>query len=167
MKFMKRVIVVAAASLSLVSSAFAGSGIFGSYVAIDADGPGSAVLTWYGAQQAGSNQLTAFDQLNLGSFAMGSQAYIAGAEIETYKNSGSDVTGATLFYRVDTGAWQNASIGFTANSSFANAAGNTFSGDGDQKWAQLSNTGIDFLSGVGVGQHTLQIYFGAGSTDGG
>jgi hypothetical protein len=38
--------------------------------------------------------------------------------------------------------------------------GNAFaSTPGDQKWAQLSGTPIDFLAGLGAGEHTLEFYW--------
>ena len=146
-------------ALATSLSAVADTGVFGSYVAIDADGAGSASYTWYGAQQPGPNTLVGFDGLDLGSFAQGASATIAGAELLTWKNGGSNVTGGLLHWRIDGGAWQNVSIGFTSNAAFNDAAGNTFSGAGDQKWAQLASSNIDFLTGLAAGTHTLNVYF--------
>ncbi|TDM06891.1 MAG: hypothetical protein C4K60_16280 [Ideonella sp. MAG2] len=146
--------------------ATAATGVFGSFVAIDPDGAGAASSTWYGTQQPGAVKLTDFEGLNLGSFAQGATATISGGELLTWKNGGSDVTGAVLNWRVDGGAWQSISIGFTSNATFNDAAGNTFTNGGDQKWAQLSNTTTNFLSGLAAGNHTLDIYFNSNTNEG-
>jgi len=157
---------LASASLLALPALAASTGVFGSYIAIDQDGPGPGALSWYGAQQPGPVTLSSFNGLNLGTFALGSVAYIAGAELETWKNGG-DVLSAKLNYRVDSGAWQTANIAWTSNSAFNDAAGNTFTGSGDQKWAQLSGAPLNFLSGVGAGTHSLEVFYTAqSSTDG-
>ena len=157
------------ASVALVAAAvpaWAGTGVFGSYLAIDPDGPGAATATWYGASQPGSNQLTAFNGLNLGSFLLGSTATFAGGELLSWKNGGGNVTGGVLRWRVDGGAFQDIAINFTANSTFTDRAGNTFTNAGDQRWASLSSTNTNFLSGVAAGAHTLQVYFTAFTNEG-
>lgn len=158
---------LAAAALAGSMAAQADAGIFGSYVAIDKDGPGANAYVWYGAQQPGSNMLSAFNGLDIGSYTVGDQAYISGGEVLTFKNNGSDVTGALLNWRVDGGAFQAVNIGFTANAQFNDAAGNSFNGNGDQKWAELSLPDIDFLSGVDAGTHTLEIFFSASTANDG
>ena len=153
---------LAAASLP----ALAATGVFGSYLAIDPDGPGAAVSTWFGGQQPGANRLTAFNGLNLGSFALGATATLAGGELLTWKNGASDVTGGVLHWRVDSGAFQDIAINFTANATFADRAGNTFINGGDQRWAGLATTSTNFLSGIAAGSHTLQVYFTAFTNEG-
>ncbi len=165
MKLLTRTL-LAAAALAGSMAAQADAGIFGSYVAIDKDGPGANSYAWFGAQQPGSNLLTAFNGFDIGSYIVGDAAYISGGEVLTFKNGGSDVTGATLNWRVDGGAFQAVNIGFTSNAQFNDAAGNSFNGNGDQKWAELSPSNIDFLSGIGAGEHTLEIFFSAGSNGG-
>lgn len=157
------------ASVALVAAAvpaWAGTGVFGSYLAIDPDGPGAATATWYGATQPGSNQLAAFNGANLGSFLFGSTATFAGGELLSWKNGGGNVTGGVLRWRVDGGAFQDIAINFTANSTFTDRAGNTFTNAGDQRWASLSSTNTNFLSGVAAGAHTLQVYFTAFTNEG-
>jgi hypothetical protein len=146
--------------------AWAGTGVFGSYLAIDPDGPGAAAATWYGASQPGSNLLTAFNGVNLGSFLLGSTATLAGGELLSWKNGTGNVTGGVLRWRVDSGAFQDIVINFTANSTFTDRAGNTFSNAGDQRWASLATTSTNFLSGVAAGAHTLQVYFTAFTNEG-
>lgn len=155
-----------AALLALSLPAAAGTGAFGSYLAVDTDGPGAAAATWYGASQPGSQTLTSLNGLNLGSFSIGSTATLSGAELLTWKNSGGDVTGAVLHWRVDGGSYQDIAINWTANASFTDRAGNTFTNGGDQKWAGLTNTSANFLAGLTAGSHTLQVYFTALTNEG-
>lgn len=157
------------ASAALVAAAvpaWAGTGVFGSYLAIDPDGPGAAVTTWYGASQPGSKLLTPFNGLNLGSFLLGSTATLTGGELLSWKNGTGNVTGGVLRWRVDGGAFQDVAINFTANATFTDRAGNTFSNAGDQRWASLTSTSTNFLSGVAAGAHTLQVYFTAFTNEG-
>lgn len=146
--------------------AWAGTGAFGSYLAIDPDGPGAATATWYGASQPGPATLTPFSGVNLGSFLLGSTATFAGGELLTWKNGTGNVTGGVLRWRVDSGAYQDIAINFTANATFTDRAGNSFSNSGDQRWAALTNTSTNFLSGVAAGAHTLQVYFTAFTNEG-
>jgi hypothetical protein len=148
-----------------VAPAYADTGIFGSYVAIDPDGPGAGALVWYGAQQPGPSSLTSFNGLDLGSFVQGSVATIAGAEVLTWKNSGADVTGALLNWTVTGSAFQSQAIGWTADAPFNDAAGNAFgaAGSGDQKWAQLSAP-VNFLAGLAPGNHVLTVYLQSTTT---
>jgi len=149
-----------------VGQSQAATGVFGSYVAIDPDGPGGVGFTFYGAQQPGPNFLTAFNGLNLGSFYVGDIAQIAGGELLTFKNGGGDVTGAELQWRVNPGgSFAAVNLGFTANATFNDAAGNTFSTSGDQKWAQIAST-PNFLSGLTPGSYTLEVFFRAFTNEG-
>lgn len=156
-----------AALLASGAASAAAVGIFGSYVALDADGPGAAGFAWYGGTQPGPVTGPAFHGADLGDFTLGAQAYISGAEVLSWKNSGGDVTGAFLAWRVDGGAFTTQAIGFTSDRPFNDAMGNPFaSTPGDQKWAQLSGTPIDFLAGLGAGDHTLELYWSIGSNIG-
>ncbi len=162
-----RSLLATAALLASGAASAAAVGIFGTYVAIDVDGPGAGGFSWFGGTQPGPATGPAFHGAGLGSFALGAQAYISGAEVLSWKNSGGDVTGAFLSWRVDGGAFTTQSIGFTSNRPFNDAMGNAFAGtDGDQKWAQLSGTPIDFLAGLGAGDHTLEVYWSISSNIG-
>ena len=162
---LKRMTVAAALVVAAVP-ALAGTGVFGSYLAIDPDGSGGAGAMWWGALQPGSQQLTTFTNANLGTFAMGSTATLAGAELLTWKNGGGDVTGGVLRWRGDGGAYQDLVINWTANAAFTDRAGNTFSNAGDQRWSALATTTANFLAGLGAGSHTLQVYFTAFTNEG-
>jgi hypothetical protein len=167
---MKKLAVVLSSLLALAVSpvAFASSGIFGSYIGVDTGGGN----TWYGAQQPGSNYLTAFNGLNLGTFTIGSSVLISGGEVLTYKNGGSDVTGAALEWRVNqltptssTGTFASIGIGFTTNATFNDAANNTFSSGGDQKWSSIASN-PNILLGLTSGTYELEVFLRASSTDG-
>lgn len=155
-----RTLLATAALLAGGAASAAAVGIFGSYIAIDADGPGAAGFAWYGGTQPGPTTGPAFHGADLGDFALGAAAYISGAEVLSWKNGGGDVTGAVLSWRVNGGAFTSQAIGFTSDLPFNDAMGNVFaSTPGDQKWAQLSGTPIDFLAGLGAGEHTLELYW--------
>lgn len=155
----------AALAWAALSPARADTGIFGSYVAIDRDGPGAGALVWYGAQQPGPGSLAPFNGLDLGSFVQGSVATIAGGEVLTWKNSGADVTGALLNWKVTGASFQSQAIGWTADAPFNDAAGNAFgvAGSGDQKWAQLSAP-VNFLAGLAPGNYALTVYLQSTTT---
>ena len=163
---MIRRLCVSAALAAAAVPAWAGTGVFGSYLAIDPDGPGATAATWYGAAQPGNKLLTAFSGVNLGSFQPGSTATLSGGELLSWKNGTGDVTGAVLRWRVDSGAFQDLVINWTANSTFTDRAGNTFTNAGDQRWAALANTSTNFLAGLTAGAHTLQVYFTAFTNEG-
>lgn len=151
--------------LATALPAAAATGVFGSYLAIDPDGDGPAQSIWFGAQQPGSRMLTSFNGASLGSFQLGASAKLSGAELLTWKNGGSDVTGGVLNWRVDSGAYQSVAINFTANATFTDRAGNGFGNAGDQRWASLASA-PDFLAGLTAGTHTLQVYFTAFTNQG-
>ena len=77
-----------------------------------------------------------------------------GGEIKSYKNGGSDVTGAFIHYRVY--KQTDPAPAFTElNLPFADDLGN-----GDQKWAQ-TNAGVDILAlaTAGNGDYFLEVYW--------
>lgn len=158
-----------AAGLAASLPAVAGTGVFGSYLAVDVDGPGLAAATWFGASQPGPSVLTAFNGADLGSFVSGATATLAGAELLTWKNGTGDVTGAVLHWRVDGGSYNDLTINWTANvsnGSLVDRAGNVTSTAGNQKWANLAITNVNFLSGLPAGVHSLQVYLTAFTNEG-
>lgn len=157
---MNKTLGLCALLLAAALPAAAATGVFGSYLAIDPDGDGAATPIWFGGLQPGSSLLTSFNGASLGSFQLGATATLSGAELLTWKNGGSDVTGGVLNWRVDGGAYQSVAINFTSNATFQDRAGNSFGNAGDQRWASLS-TAPNFLSGVAAGTHTLDVYFTA------
>lgn len=162
---MNKTLGLCALLLAAALPAAAATGVFGSYLAIDPDGDGATTATWFGGQQPGSRLLNSFNGASLGSFQLGATATLSGAEMLTWKNGGSDVTGGVLNWRVDGGAYQSVALNFTSNATFVDRAGNSFGNAGDQRWASLASA-PNFLSGLAVGTHTLQVYFTAFTNQG-
>ena len=144
------------------SSAHAAVGLFGSYIGVDG--------TWYGASQPGSNYLTAFDGTDLGSYNVGDNLLLTGAELLTYKNGGSDVTQGHIFYNVHDqgvgpGSFTDVTVNWTSNAPFNDAANNFFNNSGDQKWSGISST-PDLLTGLGAGSYEVEVYLMINSSEG-
>jgi hypothetical protein len=90
----------------------------------------------------------------------------------TFKNGLSDVTGTTLNYRIYTagspsGSFTPLSIGFTANATFADAAGTSYTNAGDQKWSNSASWNpVNLLTGLTPGNYEIDIYLEAATSDG-
>jgi len=148
---------IAATAFAAASLAQADAGTFGSFVSVDG--------SWYQGNNPGTKQLASLAGANFGSFAAGSGATLDNAEILTWKNSGGDVTGATLYWSVDGGAYQAVALGFEQNNPVTDPAGNTYDTGGNQVWGGLSQA-ADFLQGLTVGSHSLNVYLTADTTSG-
>lgn len=147
---------LAAAALIAASAAHADSGTFGSYVSVS----GSYYQgTGFGAASP------ALNGANLGSFAAGSSLLLDGAELFTYKNNGSDVTGAELDYSIDGGAFVSLSLPFGADNG-SNPGGTQATGGGDQLWGGSLASPANLLAGLGAGSHSVTVYFKAYTSDG-
>ncbi|HMP90210.1 MAG TPA: alpha-amylase family glycosyl hydrolase [Kiritimatiellia bacterium] len=102
----------------------------------------------------------AFNGAFLGNFLTVSNhtLVLKGGEIKTFKNSGSDVTGGNMYYRIypiDTapGAFTSRNLPFFANL-----------GGGDQVWQVITNN-INVLAGLTKpGTYRIQVYFSADGT---
>jgi hypothetical protein len=158
----KKFLIALTTLLSAAVMSHAATGCFGSYIGINANGGGNV---FYGCQQPGPTNLTAFDTHSFGTFTLGQTLVISGGELETFKNGASDVTGAVLNWKVNEltpsnvpGTFAPISLGFTANATFADAAGNSFAGAGDQKWAEIAST-PNVLAGLTPGTYNLEVYF--------
>jgi len=156
-----------ALALLPASYALAGTGTFGSYAGFDANGGGNNYL---GASQPGPSQLAGLHGHDFGTFTVGDSLLLSGGQLLTWKNGGGDVTGAFISYNVheassSAGAFNEISLGWSSNSPLSDAAGNSFSGSGDQKWSQNSGT-PDLLSGLAPGDYDLEVYFKATSNEG-
>jgi hypothetical protein len=82
-----------------------------------------------------------------------------GGEVKTYKNNGTDIWSARLYYRVyptdsPSGSFTAVNLPFTEN----------LTNPGDQKWATSSAT-IDLLNGLSDGNYTLEIYYEASTNN--
>lgn len=131
-------------------------GIFETYAIINPNGAGTAFY------DAGANTGNPdYQGANFGVLNPALNSLILnGGEVKSFKNGGSDVTGASLFYRIYSGAPSGpfAEIGLPFNADLVTA--------GDQKW-QATGANINLLNGLGNGNYTLEIYFtafGNGST---
>lgn len=101
---------------------------------------GGGVSTWQTGIGSGPS---------LGSFVTGVDTLkLNGGEDLTYKNSGSDITGAEVFYSVDGGSFNQINLSFNEN----------LGGGGDQRW-YYDGVNVNLLNGLSVGSHTLSIYF--------
>ncbi len=88
---------------------------------------------------------------SLGTFVQGVDTLtLNGGEILTYKNSGDNVSGTQIFYRIDGGAFNQINLAFN----FDNVNGN----NGDQRW-YTDGAGANLLTGLSTGIHTLSVYF--------
>lgn len=168
---MKSKLIAAGAAFATVfaMSAFGASGIFGAFVQID-NGDGG---TWYASATDPDAQIrTDFDGVALvedgggGAFTSGDTLTISSAEVMTFKNGASDVTSATIFYRVyDTGgtpgAYTSVSISFGSNAPFNSAGdGENYTNSGDQSWNGLTTQNL--LAGLTVtDNYTIDVYWEA------
>ncbi|OON70665.1 hypothetical protein B0919_01205 [Hymenobacter sp. CRA2] len=135
--------------------------MFQSYAVVNANGGGNSYLA--GSKNADNAALLAGS--NFGSFAAGSSLLLSGGEIKTYKNSGGDVTGAKLNYRVyrqdvapgSLPAFTELDLPFSEN----------LNGSGDQKWTNVNNAQgnnnpgpVNLLNGLNVrGRYVLEVYW--------
>ncbi|WP_372746861.1 alpha-amylase family glycosyl hydrolase [Lutibacter sp.] len=151
---MKRQILLVISVLFFTNIIFADSGIYQSYIITNSG-------TYYDAQAV--TDLPDFNGTNLGSFTSGSSYLLNGGEIKTWKNSGSDVTGAYLYYRIyNTNTTPSSSFN---GISLSFAEDNVDGTSGNQKWNTSSET-INILNGLAAGDYTIEIYFQATTSDG-
>lgn len=163
---------------------FADSGTFGFGIELDGTGAlatNNGVLTLYALDNSGTTRLTPTSStstlssswtssstsisptFNLGTFTQGVDTLtLGGGSMLTFKNSGSDVTGATLEYQIfpsagSPGGFTAVNFGFNQD----NVAGNT----GDQRWATEGLT-TNLLASLAPGTYTLDVYGLSPSTDG-
>lgn len=142
--------------------AFSASGIFGTGAAIDNNG----TLTLYQTTLLGDSRhqpigaspvqnSLGLDGLDLGDFdpSAGDNLTLAGAGVLTFKNSGSDVFGATLIYSIN-GAPEQALPNLFFNEDNVSGVG------GDQRWYSDGNS-VDVLAGLANGDHTLTVRYEA------
>ena len=125
-------------------------GIWQSYIILDA-GSGNNYLA--GGLNP-DNVHPAFAGSDLGTITLGSTFTLNGGEIKTYKNSGANVCGGNINYRVYSnggtpGSFNAIALGFDSDL-----------GNGDQKWAK-ADAGVDLLAGLSAGDYTLEIFWDA------
>jgi len=111
---------------------------------------GGGVSTW----QDGSNpSLGTFDITN------GDTLTLDGGEMLTFKNGGSNVSGADMFYSINGGSFQDATLAFNED--------NVGSSTGDQRWYSDTAANANVLSGLSNGTYTLSVYFRDSNSDDG
>jgi hypothetical protein len=148
-------------SISAALPAFAAQGIVGGYIGINSAPNG---LTEYQALNPGAIQLTSFNGANLGSFTIGSAAYIAdGASIVSTSGFGEFIDSSSLRWSVDNGAFQTIALEQSGTRNFSDPASNTYDLPGSTAYWGLLGPSTNFLAGLGVGSHTLAINFAAAS----
>jgi hypothetical protein len=156
---MKKLLALTAAFGLAVAGANAASGIFGSFVQVNGD--------WYQTANPGATQIDAFDGADLGTFNLGDTLEITGANVLTFKNGPSDVTGAEIQWRVylvgDTpGAFTVAGINFGADAPFNDPAGNSYVNGGDQNWGNLpAGGGVQDIMPLAAGDYEVEIFYRA------
>lgn len=164
------VVSTAALTLALTPISFAATGIFGSYLELKVN---TASEAWYGAQEFGT-QIQDFNSASLGTvnWVTGTLG-ITSWQIQTFKNTGGDVTAARMFYRVyqqntTPPGFTQSSGGFLANATFTAPNGDSVTGFGDQNWG-LDPTSINLLSGISgdtTRTFNVEVYFEASTNEG-
>ena len=152
-------LILLAAGVLFSFQAEAASGIFQTYIVIDTDGPGPNSNSFL-AGGINSDLAPTYDGTAFGTVAA---LVLNGGEVKTYKNSGSDVYGAEIFYSVEavgTGHSSYTAINLPFDS---NIGGAPF--EEDQKWQEAA-AGIDLVSGLAPGDYELQVFWKATSSDG-
>ncbi len=143
-----------------VMPTLAATGIFQTYAIVSVNGAANN----YRAGGANADAAATFAGSSYGSFTSASTLVLNGGEVKTFKNSGGDVTGTTIFYRVykigsTAPAFQSVNLGFDAN----------LGGGGDQRWA-TTNANVNLLSNAistGVtGRYNLEVYWRASTNEG-
>ena len=131
-------------------------GIFKTFIVLNANGSGNV---FYDALANTGNP--DFQGANLGSFnPVFNSLILNGGEVNTFKHSPGDVTGAFLDYRVWTtgnpaGSFIERTVPFTSND--PNGV--------DQKWSMIADN-RNVLSGLANDNYTLEIYFRASGNQG-
>jgi len=154
----KNVAVMFGIGLISMTSAYGTSGIFQALLPINRYDNGSYSGNFY--------DLTFFNGQDLGTIDLGAGEYlnIGGGEIHTFKNGGSDVTEAKIYWRVYPsdqlpGGFQSINLPFfDQHPAFG-------SNPGDQRW-QMTTSYIDIVHGKRDGNYTLEVWALAASTDG-
>ena len=169
-----KVIAFVAALAASMGMSHAGSGLYGFGIALDGTGAGavnSGTATLYTLQyngdlsDPGTTLSTAWGSstFNLGTYIDGQNTLtLLGGAMDTYKDEGSDVTAAQLYYTLTGpgGSYTLVNLPFGANL--------TFNGDGsghNQLWDTASGS-TNLLAGLNPGTYTLYVYGEAVDTDG-
>ncbi|MDM8532043.1 pullulanase-type alpha-1,6-glucosidase [Anaerolineales bacterium HSG25] len=130
--------------------------IFESYIIVDS-GSGD---TYYDAKATTIN--TDFDSHDFGTMTVSDTLTLSGGEVKTFKNSGGNVTSATMQYRLYLTSGSGGSfigVDLPWNSDLSGTCPDPC----NQKWL---TTNVNLLSGLATGSYTLEIYFEAATSVG-
>ncbi|MBU0558500.1 MAG: hypothetical protein KKG93_02785, partial [Bacteroidetes bacterium] len=157
---MKRLLLILIIGASISSVTFAGGGFWDSFSILNVKGAGN---TFYDLGAA--TVLTDFHGYSIGEMTPASHSLILGGQIKTWKNNGTDITGASIFYRIYPQGSPSGSftaISYTWQKNYPDVG----SSSGDQQWgtdAQGGNAtddGVNILenSTLTTGTYTLEVY---------
>ncbi len=121
-----------------------------SWIGIDFNGTGTSYRIYNNGTVSGDGY---FNGSNLGNFTSSSQTLaISYWDVKTFKNSGSDVQQAQMYYRV----YENG----TGGGSFTQIVGGFIEdyGGGNQRWGKSSSTSIDVSSLTAGKTYKLEVY---------
>ncbi|NUN08890.1 MAG: hypothetical protein HUU54_06920, partial [Ignavibacteriaceae bacterium] len=130
---------------------YSASGIWQTYVVISLNGGGNSFY----AGSTNPDNGTRWDAVNLGTITSTTTLVLKGGEVKTFKNGGSDVTGAKLFYRVykdgnTPGSYSDMTLPWVQDL-----------GGGDQKWQRTDGT-VDLQDQMtSEGTWKIEIYWEA------
>lgn len=151
------------ASFLSAGTSFGATGLFGSYLQIT-----TSTSTVYRGEAFGA--VPNIDGANLGTFQVADTLSLTQSQINTWKNSGGDVTGGEMQYRVyftsgTPGSFTTVGYGFQADAPFTNLAGQSITGFGDQAWGNTTPINLMGLTS-GNGNYTLEVFFRAFTNEG-
>ncbi len=159
MKIMfKKIALITILALS-ASWAFAGSGIFGSYIVLNINGAGN---TFYDLSSATINP--DFGGANLGTFnpGAGNTLVLGGGEVDTFKNGSDNVLSGIINYRIYSGA---APLFTPLNEPFRDQNPAFGTNPGDQRWGQGGANPFlttNLLAGLTPGTYTFEAFASSG-----
>lgn len=150
---MKKTFLASATLIASSAAVFAGGGIFDDFVIVNTSSD-----TFYdmGASSANAD----FQGADLGVFNTTDNLQLGG-QTKTFKNNGTDVTSASLFYRI----WTGSESGAFTQLSYAFQIDNVGGTANDQQWGTDvagSNASAyytsNLLSGLSAGDYTVEVY---------
>jgi len=152
---MKKVIAVAIIFAASIAASYGAAGIFDSFAIVN-----TASSSFYdvGASTANPD----FQGFDLGEFTAGVDNLQLGGQTKTFKNNGSDVTSAAIFYRV----WSGSPSGSFASLNYTFQIDNVGGTPGDQQWG-TDAAGVfggpayytsNLLTGLSNGAYNLEVY---------
>ena len=132
---------------------FGAAGIFDDFAIVN-----TSSVTYYDLGTSTANP--DFQGASLGTFFTSDNLQLGG-QTKTFKNNGTDVTGAAIFYRI----WSGSESGSFSNLNYAFQIDNVNGNGGDQQWGTdvAGSNGTAFytpnlLIGLPNGNYTLEVY---------